>query len=365
MKPVYKLNLRLLRREQYSWHTILTLSFLAVVLTLVVGALIIYGKGLSPFAVYQSMFSSAFGNWYGLSETLVKSVPLIFTALAAALAFHMQLWNIGAEGQLYMGAMAATGMALFMGDTGRTVLPFMFLAGVLAGALWALIPGALKAYWEVNETITTLLLNYVAVLWVNYLVFGPWRDPQGFNFPLTRLLEEGATLPSWPGSRLHLGLAIAVFLAVAVWVMLKFTRFGFEIKVIGKSREAAGYAGMDMRQKILWVMLISGGIAGLAGMVEVAGVTHRLQQGLSPGYGYTGIIVAWLSRLHPLAIIGVSVFFGGLLVGGYGLQTMGVPFSVVQMLQGLLLFFLLAGELFLNYRISFSHRSGLNNRREE
>ncbi|HBQ86317.1 MAG TPA: ABC transporter permease, partial [Syntrophomonas sp.] len=226
----------------------------------------------------------------------------------------------------------------------------MLAAGFAAGAVWALIPAALRAYWQINETITTLMLNYVAIIWVDYLVYGPWKDPNSLGFPLTPRFASGAYLPVLGETRVHAGLILAIIIALIFYVVLKYSRWGYELRVAGESQEAARYAGINVIKNIILVMLISGGIAGLAGMIEVSGITHRLQHGISPGYGYTAIIVAWLGRLHPVGIVLVAVLFGALLVGGFGVQTAGIPFSIVLMLQGAVLFFLLAGEIFMQRR---------------
>jgi len=334
---------------------------LSVLLALLCGALLLALYGESPLEVYRSMLVSAFGTYYGFSETLVKSIPLMLAALAISVAFRMKLWNIGAEGQIYMGAFAASGIALFLGDwPAWLLLPLMILAGMLSGAFWAYIPGVLKAFLQVNETLTSLLLNYVAILWVSYLCLGPWRDPAGLNFPLSARFSENATLPTLGDSRIHLGLLVALVLAVILWLVIQRTRWGYEIRVIGESWEAARYAGISIPRNIVLVMALSGALAALAGVFEVAGITHRLQQGLSPGYGYSAIIVAWLGQLNPLAIVPVAVLFGALLVGGYSVQTEGVPFAIALILQGLILFFLLGGEVFISHRLTWNRKRRVN-----
>ncbi len=330
----------------------LTVALASILLALLTGAIFLALSGKSPLEIYLAMFQGAFGSKYGLTETLVKTIPLGLCALGVSLAFRVQLWNIGAEGQFYMGAMAATYVALQNPAGSKwVVLPTMFLAAALAGGLWGLLPAIPRAYWKVNETITTLMLNYVAIIWVEYLVYGPWKDPQGFNFPFTAVFGAGATLPSLGNSRVHYGLYFLLIAAVLVWVILRYTAWGFQLKVVGESQQAASYAGMSIVKTILLVMLCSGALAGIAGMAEVAGITQRLQQGLSPGYGYTAIIIAWLSRLNPWAILGVAFFLGGLLASGSSLQDLGLPVASVSMLQGLILFFVLGGEIFANYRL--------------
>ncbi|WP_420795385.1 ABC transporter permease [Desulfofalx alkaliphila] len=329
----------------------------SVVLALLTGAVFLWLSGHDPARAYMTMFKGAFGSGYGISETIVKSIPLMLCALGVAIAFKMKLWNIGAEGQLVMGAVGATWVALNFPDYPALVLiPAMFIMGTLCGGIWGMLPAIPRAYLGVNEIITTLMLNYVAILWMEYLVYGPWRDPQGFNFPLTAAFADAARLPTFGDSRVHAGLLIAVVLAVIIYYGMKHTRWGYEVKVIGESETAARYAGMSISKNIILVMMVSGAIAGIAGMAEVSGLMHRLQDSISVGYGYTAIIIAWLSHLHPGAIIAVSILFGGLEAGGYSLQTTGIPAAIVSMLQGLILFFVLGGQILTRYRIVFNSK---------
>ena len=326
----------------------------SILLALIAGGLVLLFAGQDPLAVYAAMFSGAFGSGYGLSETLVKTIPLLLAGLGVAIAFRMLLWNIGAEGQLHLGAIAATGMALYLLPTAPAfvIIPGMILAGFIGGALWGLIPGVLRAYLKVNEIITTLMLNYVAILFSEYLVHGPWKNPQGFGFPGTAPLPDAAWLPRLGTTRVHLGLVVGFIAAAILFVILRRTVWGYEIRVIGENERAARYAGIDIARNILLVMAVSGGLAGLAGMSEVAGISHQLQRNLSPGYGYTAIIVAWLARLNPWSVVLVAFLFAGLLVGGDQLQiSRGLPAAIAPMLQGTILFFLLAGEVLARYRI--------------
>ena len=330
---------------------------LSLVAALAVGALFLTLTGRDPVEVYEAMFKGALGSRYGLSETVVKAIPLMLCALGISAAFRMQLWNIGAEGQFYMGAFAASWLPLTFPELPAVLmLPGMMLLGAAAGGLWGLAPAVLRARWKVNEIITTLMFNYVAILWVDYLVYGPWKDPKGFNFPFSAKFPAAAALPTFGDSRIHMGLFIALLLAVFFWIIFEKSRWGYEIKVIGSSESAARYAGMNISRNIFQVMILSGAVCGLAGMTEVSGIVGRLQPGLSPGYGYTAIIVAWISKLHPAAILVVSVLFGGLQVGGFFVQTMGVPASVSSMLQGAVLFFVVGGEFLTKYRIVISRK---------
>lgn len=349
--------MRFEKRATVSKQMIVAVPVLSIIIGLMFAGLFIGLSGKNPLAVYELMFTGAFGSVYGLSETLVKAVPLIFASLAVSVAFRMQLWNIGAEGQLYMGAFGASWVALaYPHWPSWLLLPAMVLAGFTMGGLWGLVPAIPRAYCKVNETITTLLLNYIAILWVDYLVYGPWKDPQGLGFPITAPFSDSAILPAFGVTRIHLGLVLALLAVFIVYIVLRYTRWGFEIRVSGESAAAAQYAGMHYVRNILLVMFISGGLAGLAGMTEVAGITQRLQHGISPGYGYSAIIIAWLARLNPFAIVLVSVIFGGMLVGGFSIQTSGFPAATVAMLQGAILFFVVGGEIFVQYRINWREK---------
>ena len=327
---------------------------ISILLALVTGGIVLLFAGEDPLAVYRAMLDGAFGSRNGVAETLVKTIPLLLTGLGVGVAFRMQLWNIGAEGQLYLGAIAATGTALYMlpGAPAVVLIAAMVVAGLAGGAAWGLIPGALRAFLRVNEIITSLMLNYVAILFAEYLVHGPWKNPEGFGFPGTAQFPDAAWLPRWGTTRVHLGLAFGLVAAAVLWVILRRTRWGYEIAVTGENERAARYAGMPLARNVLLVMAVSGALAGLAGMSEVAGIGHQLQRNLSPGYGYTAIIVAWLGRLHPGGIALVAFLLAGLLVGGDQLQTsMGLPAAVAPMLQGTILFFLLGGETLTRYRL--------------
>ena len=326
----------------------------SILLALVVGAVIVALAGQNPLAVYAAMLGGALGSRAGVAETLVKTTPLLLTGLGVAVAFRMRLWNIGAEGQFYLGAIFASWVALFgLPEAGGWVLvPAMVVAALLGGALWGLIPGALRAYLGANETIVTLMLNYVAILLADWLVHGPWKDPAAFGFPGTPRFAEAAALPNLAPTRVHLGLLFGLVAAAVLWVLFRRTRWGYEIGVMGEGARTARYAGMPTRRTILLVMTLSGALAGLAGMSEVAGLGQQLQRNLSPGYGYTAIIVAWVGRLHPGGIVVVAFVLAALLVGGDQIQmSMGLPAAIAPMLQGIILFFLLGGELLTRYRL--------------
>jgi ABC-type uncharacterized transport system permease subunit len=347
-------GLRFERRLRPSTVSAVVVPIVSVLLAFVAGGGVILASGENPIEVYRAMLDGAFGSRTGVAETLVKTIPLLLTGLGVAVAFRMQLWNIGAEGQLYLGAMGATWVALFVlpDASSGVVIPAMVIAGLAGGMLWGLVPGVLRASLGVNEIITSLMLNYVAIIYADYLVHGAWRNPVGFGFPGTEQFPRDAWLPRWDTTRVHLGLVFGLIAAAVVWVILRHTRWGYEIAVAGESEQVARYAGMATRRNIVLVMGLSGALAGLAGMSEVAGVAHQLQPSLSPGYGYTAIIVAWLGRLNPIGVALVAFLLAGVLVGGDQLQmSMGLSSAVGPMLQGTILFFIIGGEMLARYRI--------------
>jgi len=349
------LSIRLERRVGLPLPQRVFVLALAVLLGALAGGLLVQLSGYSAVAAFSAILDGSFGGSYPVSQTLAAAIPLATIGLGTAVAFRVQLWNIGGEGQFYMGAFGATGVELIGGPAGWPaiiLLPVMLIAGFLAGAAWALLPGWLRAWHGVNEIITTLMLNYVAILWVNYLVYGPWKDPQGHNFPFSPRYPDNATFARIGDGQLHSGVFIPVVAAVVLLFVLARTRWGYELRVVGENAEAARYAGMDVRRTMLSAMLVSGGMAGIAGMVQVSGIIHLLNGQLSSNYGYTAIIIAWLARLHPLAILLVSVLFGALVNGGYAVSQEGIPQALGAVLQGMILFFVLGvGDVFTRYRL--------------
>jgi len=341
------------KRKNISVAALFIVPFASFLVSLVLTGFVLFIFGADPFTTYAAMYQGAFGSLYGFAETLVKAIPLALTGLGVALAFKLKFWNIGAEGQLTLGGVAAAWVALFAGSglPPYLMLPAVILAGCAAGALWAGIPALLKTRLKVDETLVTLMLNYVAILFSEYLYYGPWRDPKGYGFPGSALFPETAWLPRIYG-RAHAGLYFALALAVLLWVILKRTRWGFELTIIGNSPRAARYQGIAVERNIFLAILVSGAMSGLAGACEITGISHRLQQGLSLGYGYTAIIIAWMSQLNPLAIPFVALLMAGILVGGDQVQLMmGLPAAMGTVMQGLILFPLLAGSLFTEYRM--------------
>lgn len=341
------------KRKNISKPALVLVPAISFLCSLVLTGILLLIFGANPFATFAAMFKGAFGSGRAFSETLVKTIPLTLTGLGVAVAFRLRFWNIGAEGQLTLGGVAAAWVAIFWSGwlPSFLLLPAVILAGCLAGAAWAGIPALLKTRLKVDETLVTLMLNYVAILLSEFLYYGPWRDPEGYGFPGTRIFPEAAWMPRLVG-RAHLGLVFGLALALVLWFVFNRTRWGFELKIIGNSPLAARYQGIDVERNIVLAILLSGALCGLAGAGEVAGISRRLQQGLSLGYGYTAIIVAWMAQLNPLAVPFVAVLMAALLVGGDQVQMMmGLPASMGVLMQGMILFPLLAGSLFTEYRI--------------
>lgn len=348
------------KRENISLRLRILIPLVSVLLGILVGGIAMMFSRINPLEVYGALFIGAFGSTYVFSETIVVAIPLILISVGLVLVFKMNFWNIGAYGQYIMGAIFGTYFALITPENfSRTyLLIIMCIAGIIGGALWALLPAALKAYWKVNEVISTLLLNYIALYILKFLMYGPWRNPRSFGFPLTKTFALNARLPKLIAhTRIHLGLIFAIVAAIFIWWLIKKTKFGYEIRVIGENEITAGYAGMDTGRKILVAMLISGGLAGLAGLTQISGIIHMLQIEINPDYGYTAIIVAWLSGLNSLTALIVSLFLGGLFAGASQIQiTMKVPIGIVGLIESSILFFLLSGAILTNYKLNFKRR---------
>jgi general nucleoside transport system permease protein len=332
----------------------LAVAFLAI-------AVVLVATGHAPGETYRRLFDAAFLADGALSNTLISATPLAFTGLAAAVAFRMRLFNIGAEGQLYLGAIGAAGIALLLdGQPTAVLVPAMIATGAAAGAAWGAIPGVLRAFAHTNEIITTLMLNYCAALILNYLIFDSlsyWRDTSatGQLFPQGKPLPDAA---AWPVSTIGsvsvpFGFLLAAACAVLLWVLYARTRFGFEAQVIGDSPRAARYAGMRTRRKILAVLCLSGAVAGIGGASQDGDFRHVLDaRGLQQAnYGYTGIVVAALARFNPFAVLLVAFLLGGLENAGYTLQGADFPSGLVGVMQGMILFAMLGGELLVRYRV--------------
>jgi len=349
--------IKFVKRTDESKLFLTAAPFLSVLLALVTAGIIMLVAGVNPLKAYTGMLQESLGSFYGISETLLKSTPLIFTGLGVSLAFRMQLWNIGAEGQLQVGAIGAAWVALYSGLTGFIMLPVMFIAAAVCGGLWAGVAGFLKAKARVNEIIVTLLMNYIAIAMVSYLVYGPWKDPNGFNFPISAQFAEFARLSTYFGTRLNTGFFLALALVFVMYIFMEKTVWGYEIKVIGNNPNAAKYAGIKIDRAVIGVLFLSGALAGVAGFAEVAGVQFRMQEGISSGYGYTAIIIAWLAGRSAIGVLVVSLIMSVILVGGDSLQIlMQLPVAFVNLFQGLILFFILASDFFIHNKPVFVRR---------
>ncbi|NLI55986.1 ABC transporter permease [bacterium] len=347
------------KRKKYSTKQNLIIIIISIFLSLFISSLIFSLRGINPFfALYKIIFSS-FGSLYGIKETITKAIPLMLCGIGLSIAFKGKFWNIGAEGQLLIGAVLATWIGLFIGKNLPSIIliPLMFLAGFVGGGLVALIPALLKVRFNTNEVISTLMLNYIIEQYVQYLVYGPWKGKTQYGFPYTDNLPPNALLPIIKGSRIHYPtLIIAIILSILIFFLLFKTKLGYEIRVIGENPLSAKYAGIDYIKVILIMMFLSGGIAALAGVGEIAGIHKHLTypSQISSGYGFTAIIVAWLAQLNPLLVIVTSLFFGGILVGGDVIQTsFGFPFATINIFNGLMLVFISMGYFLIEYKISF------------
>jgi ABC-type uncharacterized transport system permease subunit len=306
-------------------------------------AALLMAAGMDPLKAYLDTILYVFGNGYGFSELLVRMIPLLLTAVAAALPSRMGLINVGAEGQLYMGAWLATAGALALADQpGFILLPVLTLLGFVGGGLWALIAGALRALRLVNETISTLLLNYIAPMIVSFFIFGPWRDPQSSSYPQSPAFADAARLPNFLHTRINAGLIYGLVCLVLYWLLMTRTRWGLDMRAIGGNPEAARQLGLPVFRYILVVMFIAGGVAGLAGMVEVSAIQGRLVSELSPGYGFVGFLVAWLAGTSASGIVLMAFLFAFISSVGDILQiTQGLPFAVINVLMAAILFIVL------------------------
>ncbi len=303
--------------------------------------LLIFGK--NPLRAYADIFTSTLGSWYGLSETLVKMIPLVLAAVAVAVPGKIWLINVGGEGQLHLGALFATWGALtFAHWPGWLLLPAMAALGFLGGGLWAALAGLMRTRGWVSETISTLLLNYVAILLVSFFVFGPWKDPEGVNYPQTAEFAPAATLPTFGGSRVHLGAMFAVVAVLLFAFVMARTRWGLEMRAIGGNIEAARRAGIPIGRYVVLLMFVGGGLAGLAGLGEVSAVQGRLRPSLSPGYGYAGFLISWMAGGRPLSIVAAAFLLAVITAGGDILQmTQALPASVTNILMAVILFVVL------------------------
>jgi general nucleoside transport system permease protein len=349
------MQLVLEKRAERSAAIAVASPLIAIALTLVTVGILFAIMGKNPITALYVYFFEPLTDPYSLAEIAVKAAPLVMIAVGLSLCYIANIWNIGAEGQFLVGAIAGSWLAVRTNgtDAGAWVLPVMLILGALGGALYAMIPALCKIRFGASEILTSLMLVYVAYYGMDYLVRGPWRDPHGLNFPTTAPFDPAATVPALiEGSRLHAGTLVALVVVMIVAVMLGRTIMGFEIKLIGAAPRAARFSGFNSDQLVLLTFAVSGALAGLAGIIEVAGPIGYLQPDISPGYGFTAIIVAFLGRLNPVGILIAGLFLALTFIGGENAEiAMKVPQDLTKVFQGILLFYVLACDSMIVYRI--------------
>lgn len=339
------------RQEPLGWRSCLVL-FAAIGFSLLLSAVLLAMRGTSPMEGIVTLFQGAFGSRWAIEDSLLKAIPIFLCSLGVAIAFRLQVWNIGAEGQFAFGAIGATWAALAFPEwPAWLLLPLMIVMACLAGGFWGMIPALLRQKLRTNEIIVTLMMNYIAILFLDYLVFGVWKDPTSFGFPMTPAFSDSAIVGKIGATSVNWGLLHCIVLGVLIWVFFRFTRVGFELKASGDSVRAAKYAGLPYDRLVVLVMVMSGALAGWAGFLEASATINRLQPSIMVGYGYTAIVVAWLARLNPLSI-GIAAFLlAGLRVGVENLQLdLQVPAAFGGIIEGLILLSVLAGGLFTTYK---------------
>lgn len=345
---------KLVKRPEPSRQMVLVSPLLALLLTLLAGIILFLFMGVSPTEALYAFFVEPLTSLYGWAELGVKATPLVLIAVTLSVGFRAGIWNIGAEGQLTLGGICGGAVALLFYEVESVwVIPLMVLAGIAGGMFWAAIPAFLRTRFNANEILTSLMLTYVAGLLLSLLVHGVMRDPDGYNFPESRLFSDSALLPIiLEGTRLHVGWLMALAVVIAAWIMMARTLIGFEVKVLGQAPAAGRYAGFSQRNIIWFSLLLSGGAAGLAGMIEVSGPIGQVLPTISPGYGFTAIIVAFVGRLHPVGVLLAGLLLALSYLGGESAQiSLNLPLAVTGVFQGMLLFFLLACDVLIHYQI--------------
>ena len=344
---------RLQKRQETSlWRSCLILAGAVGFSLLVSGAMLSF-QGKPALSGLTLLLRGAFGTPWAIEDCLVKAIPIFLCSLGVAIAFRLQIWNIGAEGQFALGAVGSTWAALsFPGLPAWQLLPLMAAAAMTLGGLWGLIPALLKTRLQANEIIVTLMMNYLAILFLDYLVYGRWKDPTSFGFPMTPEFSPSAVIGTIGQTRINWGILLCLAFGLIMWVFLRFTRLGFELKASGENIRAAHYARLPYQRLVALVLVASGALAGCAGFVEASANLNRLQPSIMVGYGYTAIVVAWLARLNPLLIAMASFLLAGLRVGVEALQLdLQVPAAFGGIMEGLILLTVLAGDLFNHYRL--------------
>lgn len=346
--------IRLEARAEVSRTWAYLSPLLAAILTLVTGFILFAALGDNPLNALYIFFISPISDSFGISELLVKSAPILLCAYGLAICFRASIWNIGAEGQLLMGALFGSAVAIYFVDSDATyAMPLTLLGGILGGMTWAALAALLKVQFNTNEILTTIMLNYIALNLLQWGVYGPLKDPYGFGFPQSELFGDSTILPIiWEGTRLHIGILFAAVAMAFSWVFISKSFIGFQVQVLGMDAPAARMAGFKEKSLAWLVLIISGGLAGLAGAGEVAGPIGQLVPHVSPGYGYAAIIVAFLGRLHPVGITLAGLLMGLIYMGGELAQIeLGMPNAITGVFQGLLLFYLLACDVLIRYRL--------------
>ncbi|WP_150495635.1 ABC transporter permease [Roseibium aquae] len=350
------MRIELVKRKEQSRAMLLLSPLIAVGLTLITAALLFIVTGKDPALGLYKFFIEPLTDTWSLQEIVVKATPLILIACGLSVCFLSNNWNIGAEGQFVFGAICGCFLPiLFPEFANGATLPLMLLFGALGGAAWAFIPAILKTRFNTNEILTSLMLVYVAGLLLDYLVRGPWRDPGGFNFPESRIFSDAATLPAIGDGRMSLSAPIALIVVVVLAIVLARTMKGFEIRVMGESPRAGSFAGFSAKKLTLFAFAFAGAMAGLAGTMEVSGSLNQLLPSISPGYGFTAIIVAFLGRLNPVGILVAGFILALSYIGGEAVQaSMGVSDKIASVIQGLLLFYVLACDTLILYQVRLS-----------
>ncbi len=346
------------RQEPLGWSSCLVV-LAAIVLSLLVSGFFLFMRGTPPVEGILTLFKGAFGSRWAIEDSLIKAIPIFLCSLGVAIAFRLQIWNIGAEGQFAFGAIGATWVALSYPNLPQPILlPAMICVAALAGGAWGFIPALLRQRLQTNEIIVTLMMNYIAILFLDYLVYGAWKDPASFGFPMTPQFTDQAIVGKIGATNVNWGLSHCLALGAVVWVFFRYSKLGFELRASGDNVKAARYAGLPYDKLVIMVMVASGALAGWAGFLEASATVNRLQPSIMVGYGYTAIVVAWLARLNPLNIGIASFLLAGLRVGVEGLQLdLQVPAAFGGIIEGLVLLTVLASGLFIHYRIVLVKRA--------
>ncbi len=340
------------RQEPLGWRSCLVL-FGAITLSLTFSGFLLVLRGTPPIEGISVLFQGAFGSRWAIEDCLIKAIPIFLCSLGVAIAFRLKIWNIGAEGQFCLGAVGATWMALsFPDQPAWFLIPAMIAMACVAGGFWGLIPAVLRQKMQTNEIIVSLMMNYIAILILDFLVYGIWKDPTSFGFPMTPVFTDAGIVGKIGNTNVNWGLLHCLVLAIVIWVFFRFTKLGYELKASGDSVKAARYAGLPYDKLVFLVMILSGGLAGWAGFLEASATINRLQPSIMVGYGYTAIVVAWLASLNPLYIGIASFLLAGLRVGVENLQLdLQVPAAFGGIIEGLILLTVLAGGFFIHYRL--------------